>query len=119
MESLLYWLPQIGAVLMLLIGLIGIFNPWPMLKPMGISSSTSMGHSEIRAVFGGIHTGAALSALLLQEQAAFVVLGSAWCGALIAHVYSIFADNGSFKEHITAFVVDGLLAALLLSSLLQ
>ena len=118
MESWLGWLPQIGAVLMLLIGLVGLVNPWPMLKPMAITAASTMGQSEIRAVFGGLHIGAASSALLLQEQAAFVVIGSMWCGALLGHIYSIFADGGNFKENATGFVVNGLLAALLLSSLL-
>ncbi len=118
MATVLTWLPLIGAGLMFLIGLMCLINPWPMLKPMGISSSLPLGTSEIRAVFGGINMGLGVAAIWLQDPAVFLALGCAWSAATAARVYSIVADGCTLKESIPAFIVDGGLAALFLSSLL-
>jgi hypothetical protein len=118
METIIEWMPRVGAVLMLLLGLVGFFKPKLFTAGMGIEMTKPDAWSEIRGVFGGLNLGLALGALLLNSPEVYMTLGLGWTMVFVARVYSIAVDGMTFKTTLPAFVIDGGLAVLFLSGLL-
>lgn len=81
------------------------------LRPAG----SSMGHSEIRAVSGALFIGLGLGALFLNEPFAYAMVGFAWAGAAIGRLTSILADPAPTPRTHTFFIVEAVVAFLLLS----
>jgi uncharacterized membrane protein YeaQ/YmgE (transglycosylase-associated protein family) len=115
MESILDWLPQLGAVLTLIIGLVGFFRPQLFTASMGIEMTKPEAWSEIRAVFGAMNIGLSIAALVLNAPEVFMSLGLAWLLLALARFYSMAKDGMSFKASIPALGIDGGIAALFLS----
>ncbi len=118
MEGLVAWLPRVGAVLMLLIGLVGFFKPRAFTDQMQIQLGSNMAISEIRTVFGGINLGGGLMALLLNAPLVYMTLGVAWFFGLLARFYSMLADGSSLRESLPGITIDAVLSFLFLSGLL-
>lgn len=117
MDMLIEWLPRIGAILTLIFGLLGFFKPQLITDSQQISLGSAMARSEARVVFGGLHVGSALAALVLNNPLIYITLGMAWLFGLFARLYSMFADKTSFKHSLPGMVVDASLTALFLSGL--
>jgi hypothetical protein len=75
METIAEWLPRLGAVLVLLIGVLGFFKPTALTDSLGIQLSKPIATSEARAVFGGINLGGALLALYFHDPLVYTTLG--------------------------------------------
>ena len=118
METLIDWLPRVGALLVLIIGLVGFFKPRAFTDPLQIQLGSAMAVSETRTVFGGLNLGAALMALLLHNPLVYMTLGVAWLFGLLARFYSMVADGASLRQSAPGMLVDAVLAALFLSGLL-
>ena len=118
METLIDWLPRVGALLLLIIGLVGFFKPKAFTDRLGIRLDGAMAVSEVRTVFGGLNLGGALMALLLHHPLIYMTLGVAWFFGLLARFYSMKADNTSVKESVPGIIVDTTMAVLLLSGLI-
>ncbi len=118
MDAVIEWLPRVGAILMLLIGLVGFFKPQAFADNMGIGLNKPEAWSELRTVMGGLNVGGALGALIFQAPEVFMTLGLAWLFGLFARFWSILKDDMTIKTSIPAFIVDGGLAFLFLSPLL-
>ncbi len=119
MNVLANWLPLAGAVLMVIAGVVGLVRPVLMIGPLGITTSGAKAVSEIRAIFGGINLGGGLAALFLQDPTVYLALGIGWSGATLARFYSMAVDGTTFRDSVPALIVDGGLALLFLSCLLQ
>ena len=115
MATIIDWLPRIGAILTLIIGLVGFFRPQAFTAAMGIEMTKPEAWSEIRAVFGGMNIGLSLAALALNSPYVYMSLGLAWFCLLLARFWSILKDGSTLKGSIPAIVIDGGLAALFLS----
>lgn len=115
MALLAEWLPQIGAALTVLLGLIGFFKPRAITDSQQITLGSPMALSEARVVFGGLHLGAGTMALVLNEPLVFLTLGTAWAVGLLARLYSMVADKTSLQHSAPGIVVDGVMAFLLLA----
>ena len=118
MESLLEWLPRIGAGITLLIGLVGFFRPTLFLDTLDIKLQSPMAFSEARAVFGGLNLGMAVAALSLGEPAVFTALGIAWGTLTLARFWSLAVDGIGLKASIPGIVVDSTLCFLFISPVL-
>ena len=118
METLIEWLPRIGAIIMLIIGLVGFFKPRLLTAQLNIEMNSPMAVSEMRTIMGGLNVGAAIAALALQEPVVYMTLGLAWSFGLLARFYSMLADKAGLKESIPGIAVDGGLAFLFLSGLI-
>ena len=77
-----------------------------------------MALSEARVVFGGLHLGGGIMALLLHDSAIYMTLGAAWAFGLLARLYSMLADKTSLQQSLPGIVVDSVMALLFLSVLL-
>ncbi|MCY4427272.1 MAG: hypothetical protein OXC05_09620 [Halieaceae bacterium] len=118
METVIEWLPRIGALLTLLLGLVCFFRPQLVTDTMGIELTKPEAWSEIRTVFGGLMAGTSIGALYLNSTEVYLALGLGWLFALLARFYSIPKDGMTIKGLIPAFVIDGGLAFLFLSGCL-
>ena len=116
MESLVLWLPKIGSVIVILLGLICLFKPRLILAPMQIEMKSNSAMSEVRAVFGGLNTGTGLAALYLNDPAVYLALGIAWLCVTAARPFSMLVDGTTFKESVPPLIVDLSIAFLFLSS---
>ena len=115
MDALVDWLPRIAAILTLIIGLVGFFKPRAIAQAQQIELGSAMALSEARVVFGGLHIGYSLTALVLNEPLIYIALGMAWLFGLFARFYSMLADKASLKVSMPGMVVDSSLAFLFLS----
>lgn len=115
MTAILEWLPRVGAVLTLIIGLVGFFRPQSFTAALGIELTKPDAWSEVRAVFGGMNLGLSIAALALDAPEVYMSLGLAWLMLLMARFYSIGVDGMTFRGSIPAIIIDGGLAALFLS----
>lgn len=119
MESLIDWLPRVGAILTVLLGLIGFLKPRLVTDAQQIELRSPMALSEARVVFGGLHLGAGIMALTLHEPLVYLTLGVAWSAGLLARFYSMVADSTSLRDSLPGIVVDAVMAALFLAVLVQ
>jgi hypothetical protein len=119
MEALMDWLPRIGAILTVLLGLVGFFRPRLVTDAQQIELRSPMALSEARVVFGGLHLGGGIMALSLHEPLVYLTLGVAWSVGLLARFYSMVADGTSPRDSLPGIIVDAVMAALFLCVLLR
>jgi hypothetical protein len=117
METFIDWLPRIGAMLTVLLGLVGFFKPRLVTDAQQIELRSPMALSEARVVFGGLHLGGGLMALSLHEPLVYLTLGVAWSAGLLARFYSMVADRASLRDSLPGIIVDAVMAALFLAVL--
>ena len=115
MGTIIEWLPRVGALLTLTIGVVGFFKPQLFTTAMGIEMTKPDAWSEIRAVFGGMNIGLSIAALLLDAPEVYMSLGLAWLFLTLARFYSIWKDGMTFKGSVPSIVIDGGIASLFLS----
>ncbi len=116
MDMLMEWLPRLGALLTMAIGLAGLFKPTLITDGCDIELKSSKGLSEARAIFGGMMLGVGLTALVLGDPNVYLALGLGWTGATAARFLSMALDGSTMKESIPPIVIDGTAALLALSS---
>lgn len=115
MEDLLSWLPRIGALLTVILGLVGFFKPRMITDGQQIQLGSPMALSEARVVFGGLHLGGGIMALALNEPVIYMTLGTAWAFGLLARFYSMVADKATMQQSVPGIIVDSVMALLFLS----
>lgn len=115
MEVFAEWLPRVGAMLTILLGLVGFFKPRLITDGQQIELGSPMAFSEARVVFGGLHLGSGIMALTLNDPLIYLTLGVAWSFGLLARLYSMVADKTSVQQSAPGIVVDATMALLLLS----
>ena len=98
METLLEWLPRLGALLTIAIGTAGFFKPNLITDGCDIELKSAKALSEARAVFGGILLGVGLTALLVADPNVFLALGLGWTAATIARSASTCISGSSAIE---------------------
>jgi hypothetical protein len=118
MEILIDWLPRVGALLTVLLGLVGFFKPRLITDGQQIELRSPMALSEARVVFGGLHLGSGIMALALHEPLIYMTLGVAWSFGLWARFYSMVADKTSLRQSLPGIIVDATMAFLFLSGII-
>lgn len=118
MEMVIDWLPRIGAMLTVVLGLIGFFKPRLITDGQQIELGSPMALSEARVVFGGLHLGGGIMALALHEPLIYMTLGVAWSFGLFARFYSMVADKTSLQQSLPGIIVDAVMALLFLSGVI-
>jgi hypothetical protein len=118
MEILIDWLPRVGAMLTVVLGLVGFFKPRLITDGQQIQLGSPMALSEARVVFGGLHMGSGIMALALHEPLIYMTLGVAWSFGLLARFYSMVADKTSMRHSRPGIIVDATMAFLFLSGVI-
>ncbi|MEZ5501712.1 MAG: hypothetical protein R3E50_03275 [Halioglobus sp.] len=118
MDMLIDWLPRIGAMLTVALGLVGFFKPRVITDAQQIGLGSPMAYSEARVVFGGLHLGGGVMALVLNEPLIYMTLGVAWSFGLLARFYSMVVDKTNLQQSLPGIVVDAVMALLFLSGII-
>jgi hypothetical protein len=118
METLIDWLPRVGAMLTVVFGLVGFFKPRLITDGQKIELGSPLAFSEARVVFGGLHLGSGIMALALHEPLIYMTLGVAWSFALLARFYSMVADRTNVQQSLPGIVLDVTMAFLFLSGVI-
>ena len=118
MDIVVEWFPRIGALLTIVLGLVGFFKPHLITDAQQITLGSPMALSEARVVFGGLHLGGGIMALALHEPLIYMTLGVGWSFGLLARLYSMKVDGTSLKDSMPGIIVDTTMAVLLLSGLI-
>jgi Domain of unknown function (DUF4345) len=93
MNSMNEWLGPAGAVLTVILGLLGILTPLQAGRMVGLKPLDGRGISELRATYGGLFAGMGLACLVLQTPAAYAVAACAWLGAALMRAVSMAVDR--------------------------
>lgn len=109
-------LANLGAVLTVLLGLLGAIVPNRAANLVGIEPLGGFGVSEVRATYGGLFLAMGGCCLYLQSPIAFLVVGSAWIGAAIVRLLSLLIDKGSFPKLLAGVFVELGIGVLLLTA---
>lgn len=104
----------IAAVIMTLIGLGAIARP-SALEMVGVSATSPLGRSEIRAVFGGMFVALGLACLLIREPIVFAVVGAAWLADVAVRIVAIFVDRVPLKAALGVLSIGGAMGVALVS----
>jgi hypothetical protein len=118
MEVILDWLPRVGAMLTVVLGLVGFLKPRLITDGQQIELGSAMALSEARVVFGGLHLGSGIMAMALHEPLIYMTLGVAWSFGLLARFYSMVVDKTSLQQSLPGIIVDAVMALLFLSVLI-
>ena len=118
MDSLPQILANIGALLTLALGLLGLFAPRKAADLVQLSARTHPGFSEFRATYGGLFIGLAAVPLITQAPVAFLVTACAWLGAAIARIVSIALDKTLNPKNWLAVAFEGGIGLLCLCAIL-
>lgn len=111
------WIANLGALLTLFLGCLGLLFPKQISRVLGISPLSTLGVSELRATYGGFFLCLGAGCLATQSEKVFLVAGCGWCGAAIARLLSVAIDNSRSRENIVGFCVEATIGLLMLSAI--
>jgi len=106
-----------GACLALVVGLTGLFKPTKMESLVGLTFANTVGHIEIRVLFGSFLVALPIAAMIYGKADIFVFYGLAAVAAGIIKTVFTVIDQCSLASIATGILVDIVLALLLCSSL--
>ena len=109
-------IPNIGAVISLILGLMSIIWPSKIEAFVSIKSVGREGVSEIRATYGGFFSGISLYAMITQTPVAFMALGCGWlCAAIVRFVTLLFGF--ATPKNMGGVIFEGVIGVLCISGL--
>ncbi len=85
----------VAALLNIGFGLYSFFQPQFIADNSGFTLKGALGRAETRIAFGGYFIGMGLAALILNEQAAYQVVGAGWLTAGVIRVINLFIEERS------------------------
>lgn len=107
-------LNNIGAVLTMGMGCLGLFFPNKASALTGLEAVTNAGKAEFRGTLGVTFILLGLIPIITQSPDAFLTVGVCWLGAAIGRILSIFVDRGSEAKNWGAVAIEVIFAALIL-----
>ncbi|MBE0684106.1 MAG: DUF4345 family protein [Anaerolineales bacterium] len=97
--NILLILQYLGCILTALVGAYALFAPAKIVGFTGLAPQGGRGITEIRVIFGVFFIVLGLFPLLVQNSAAFQMLGYAYFFVGIARIISIFLDKSSSSSN--------------------
>ena len=110
-------LNNIGAIITMLMGCLGLFFPEKASRLTGLSPITPAGRAEFRGTLGVTFIFLGLVPVATQNDVAFLTVGFCWLGAAIGRIISIFLDQGNEARNWIAVGFECAIATLLLVGL--
>jgi hypothetical protein len=110
-------LNNIGAIITMLMGCLGLFFPQKASELTGLTPTTPAGRAEFRGTLGVTFIFLGLVPVVTQKDVAFLTVGLCWLGAAIGRVVSIYLDKGNEAKNWIAVGFECAIAALLLVGL--
>jgi hypothetical protein len=112
--DLAYTLHNLGALITLGLGLLGLLAPRAASRIAGIEPRGRLGLSELRATYGGLFAALGAFALVAQDMVAFMGLGAAWVGAALGRAFSVVLDGSREPRNFGAILFEAGIGVLLL-----
>lgn len=112
--DLAYALHNLGALITLGLGLLGLLAPRAAARFASVAPSGRIGLSEIRATYGGLFAALGAFALVAQDMVAFMGLGAAWVGAALGRTASVVLDRSFEPRNLAAILFEAGIGVLLL-----
>ena len=97
-------LQNIATIITLLFGFFAFIYPDRFAKGIYFELKGPRGRSEMRTGFGGPTILMAAYTLVSQQQAAFIVIGFFWFGAVAARIISVAIDNPNINRSYLAYL---------------
>ena len=104
----------VGAVATILTGLVSVFFPRAVFGFTGLNAPGQRCISEIRSVLGGLFVGVGAAPFILQDQAAYQMLGIMYLAIAAVRLVSIFVDKSFEQSNIISLVVEIVFGVVLL-----
>jgi hypothetical protein len=104
----------IGLLIVVLLGVVSSLFPLANAKFVQIQAIGKTGISEIRATYGGIFLGMALTALILQQLEVAFALGIGFASAAVIRALSALLEHARAPDNLAGIGFEGLIAVLLL-----
>lgn len=104
----------LAASVMMIFGLGAVFRP-SVLARIGVTATSPLGRSEIRAVFGGMFIALGLACIVLREPLVFGVVGAAWLTDAALRGVAVVVDRVPPKEAAAVLAIALVMGGTLLS----
>ena len=105
---------MLAAGVMVLFGLGAAFRP-SVLARIGVTTTSPLGRSEVRAVFGGMFIALGLACIVLREPVAFGIVGVAWLTDAALRAVAVVVDRVPPKEAAAVLAIALVMGGTLLS----
>lgn len=105
----------LGAILTLGFGVAAAVRPSSLEPLIGVTSTSPLGTSELRAVFGGMFIATGALALITREPLVFLTLGAAWLGDLGVRMVAVAVDHVPARDAAVVLALAALIGGALLS----
>ena len=99
-------LPNLGAVLTVVLGFLGLLFPKAVGRVLGIDLDRPLGTSEFRATYGGFFLSLGIGCIVAQSVQVFTIVGAAWCSAAIVRMVSCAVDNVWTSSNLAGVVLQ-------------
>jgi hypothetical protein len=104
--TILTILKIIAAIGTIATGVLALLRPRSIEGFTGIQASSPRAITEIRSIFGGLFIGLGAAALLLNDPAAYQMLGITYGAIAVTRIISIFLDRSPENSNIISAVVE-------------
>jgi hypothetical protein len=105
----------LGALVTVGMGGLGLLRPLLAARLIGLEPSSRLGHSELRATYGGLFLALGGFAAATRDEVAFTLVGAAWLGAAVARIADAFLVAGADRAVWRAALFEAAVATLLLA----
>ena len=103
---ILQTLKIIGAVGTILTGLVSLVRPQAVTGFTGLQPVGGRGVTEIRAVLGALFVGLGAAPLILQEPAAYQMLGIGYLTVGVVRTVSMFIDQSVVRSNVISVAFE-------------
>lgn len=113
----MHWqlLPALAAAsVMTLFGIGALIRP-TSLEMVGLTATSPLGTSEIRAVLGGMFVALGAACLLTRDPLVFGIVGVAWLADVGVRIVSVVLDRVPARQALTVLAIGGTIGAALVS----
>jgi hypothetical protein len=104
----------VAALLVFALGIAVAIKP-DAIGRVGVTATTPLGRTELRAVFGGMFIAMGAVCLITGHPYAYLAAGCMWLGDAFVRVFALFADRPRLTEGLTVLGLGVLMGALLIS----
>jgi hypothetical protein len=87
-------------------GIISLLKPKSVLGFIGFEGIGGRGLTEVRAIFGGLFIGLAAAPLILNDPAAYKMLGIAYLAIGIVRLPAMFLDRSVVNSNLISVVIE-------------
>jgi hypothetical protein len=104
--TFLQFMKYAGAVITVIVGLVALIRPESVTGFTGLQPDGSRGISEIRSVLGGLFIAIGLAPFILNDPAAFKMLGITYLGIGAVRAVSILIDSASQSSNLISLAFE-------------